>query len=148
MFYLLLALVLFLQSSVLVGIFGSYLFVPDILLSLLFLSSVRGPTNYARGFIGGFLLDVLLDTLGWHASGKLLALFVLSFIKRKFFIETLPSLMVAYLIVALLEHSYRLLLFRYKFYYPLEPVPLLIGFLVELVVVANSCHFLVKSVKS
>jgi hypothetical protein len=76
-----------------------------------------------------------LDTLGWHASGKLLALFVLSFIKRKFFIETLPSLMVAYLIVALLEHSYRLLLFRSKFYYPLEPIPLLIGFLVELAVV-------------
>jgi rod shape-determining protein MreD len=135
MFYLLLALVLFLQSSVLVGIFGSYLFVPDILLSLLFLSSVRGRTNYARGFIGGFLLDVLLDTLGWHASGKLLALFVFSFIKRKFFIETLSSLMVAYLIVALLEHSYRLLLFRYKFYYPLEPIPLLAGFFVELAVV-------------
>jgi hypothetical protein len=135
MFYLLLALVLFLQSSVLVGIFGSYLFVPDLLLSLLFLSNVRGPTSYPRGFIGGFLLDVLLDTLGWHASGKLLALFVLSFIKRKFFIETLPSLMVAYLIVALLEHSYRLLLFRSKFYYPLEPIPLLIGFLVELAVV-------------
>jgi hypothetical protein len=73
--------------------------------------------------------------LGWHASGKLLALFVLSFIKRKFFIETLTSLMVAYLIVALLEHAYRLLLFRSKFYYPLEPIPLLIGFLVELAVV-------------
>jgi len=135
MFYLLLALVLFLQSSVLVGIFGSYLFVPDLLLALLFLSSVIGPSNYAKGFIGGFLLDVLLDTLGWHASGKLLALFVLSFIKRKFFIEILPSLMVAYLIVALLEHAYRLLLFRSKFYYPLEPIPLLIGFLVELAVV-------------
>jgi rod shape-determining protein MreD len=135
MFYLLLAFVLFLQSSVLVGIFGSYLFVPDILLSFLFLSSVRGSTNYPRGFIGGFLLDVLLDTLGWHASGKLLALFVLSFIKRKFFIETLPSLMVAYVIVALLEHAYRLLLFRSKFYYPLKPIPLLIGFLVELAVV-------------
>lgn len=134
-FYLLLALVLFLQSAVLVGIFGSYLFVPDLLLSLLFLSSVKGPTSYARGFIGGFLLDVLLDTLGWHASGKLLASFVLSFIKRKFFIETLTSLMVAYLIVALLEHSYRLLLFRSKFYYPLEPTPLLIGVLVELAVV-------------
>jgi hypothetical protein len=103
MFYLLLALVLFLQSSVLVGIFGSYLFVPDLLLSLLFLSNVGGPTSYPRGFIGGFLLDVLLDTLGWHASGKLLALYVLSFIKRKFFIEILPSLMVAYLIVALLD---------------------------------------------
>jgi rod shape-determining protein MreD len=135
MFYLLLALVLFLQSSVLVGIFGSYLFVPDLLLALLFLSSVRGPTNYARSFIGGVLLDVLLDTLGWHASGKLLALFVLSFIKGKFFIETISSLMVVYLIAALLEHSYRLLLFRSKFYYPLEPVPLLIGFLVELAVV-------------
>jgi len=134
-FYLLLALVFFLQSAVLVGIFGSYLFVPDLLLSLLFLSSVKGPTSYARGFIGGFLLDVLLDTLGWHASGKLLASFVLSFIKRKFFIETLTSLMVAYLIVALLEHSYRLLLFRSKFYYPLEPTPLLIGVLVELAVV-------------
>ncbi len=135
MFYLLLALVLFLQSSVLVGIFGSYLFVPDLLLALLFLSNVGGPTNYARGFIGGFFLDVLLDTLGWHASGKLLALYVLNFIKRKFFIETLPSLMVAYLIVALLEHAYRILLFRSKFYYPLEPVPLLTGFLVELAVV-------------
>jgi rod shape-determining protein MreD len=135
MFYLLLVFVLFLQSSVLVGIFGSYLFVSDLLLALLFLSSVRGPTNYAKGFIGGLLLDVLLDTLGWHASGKLLALYVLSFIKRKFFIETLPSLMVAYFIVALLEHSYRLLLFRSKFYYPLEPIPLLIGFLVELAVV-------------
>jgi rod shape-determining protein MreD len=109
--------------------------VPDLLLSLLFLSNARGRTNYPRGFIGGFLLDVLLDTLGWHASGKLLALFVLSFIKGKFFIETLPSLMVAYLIVALLEHAYRLLLFRSKFYYPLEPIPLLIGFLVELAVV-------------
>jgi len=135
MFYLLLALVLFLQSSVFVGIFGSYLFVPDLLLAFLFLSNARGPTNYARGFIGGFLLDVLLDTLGWHASGKLLALYVLSFIKRKFFIETLPSLMVAYSIVALLEHAYRLFLFRSKFYYPLEPIPLLIGFLVELAVV-------------
>mgnify|MGYP000420882093 CR=1 FL=1 len=135
MFYLLLALVLFLQSSVLVGIFGSYLFVPDLLLALLFLLNARVPTNYPRGFIGGFLLDVLLDTLGWHTSGKLLALFVLSFIKRKFFIETLPSLMVAYLIVALLEHAYRLSLFRSKFYYPLEPIPPLIGFLVELAVV-------------
>lgn len=135
MFYLLLAFVLFLQSSVLVGIFGSYLFVPDLLLSLLFLSSIRGPTNYARGFIGGFLLDVLLDTLGWHASGKLLALFVLSFIKRKFFVETITSLMITYLIVAPLEHAYRLLLFRSKFYYPLEPTPLAIGFLVELAVV-------------
>jgi len=145
MFYLLLALVLFLQSSVLVGIFGSYLFVSDLLLALLFLSNARGPTNYPRGFIGSFLLDVLLDTLGWHASGKLLALFVLSFIKRKFFIETLPSLMVAYLIVALLEHAYRLLLFRYKFYYPLEPIPLLIGFLVELAVVYSFGKKLLKN---
>ena len=135
MFYLLLALVLFLQSSVFVGIFGSYLFVPDLLLALLFLSSARGRTNYARGFVGGLLLDVLLDTLGWHASGKLLALFALSFMKRKFFIETLPSLMAAYFIVALLEHAYRLLLFRFKFYYSLEPIPLLSGFFVELAVV-------------
>jgi hypothetical protein len=51
MFYLLLALALFLQNSVLVGIFGSYLFVPDLLLSLLFLSNARGRTNYPRGFI-------------------------------------------------------------------------------------------------
>jgi hypothetical protein len=36
---------------------------------------------------------------------------------------------------ALLEHAYRLLLFRSKSYYPLEPIPLLIGFLVELAVV-------------
>ncbi len=76
-----------------------------------------------------------MDTLGWHASGKLLALFVLSFIKKKFFTEALASLMVAYLIVAPLEHAYRLLLFRSKFYYPLEPIPLFIGFLVELAVV-------------
>ncbi len=143
--YLLLALILFLQSSALVGLFGSYLFVPDLLLCFLVIRSIRGPVNYAMGFMSGFTLDLLLDTLGWHASGKLLALFFLSIIKKRFYVEVVQSLIVAYSLVALLEHSYRLLIFRSKYYYPLEPLPLFGGFFVELAVVYSFGKKLLKN---
>ncbi|WP_448587827.1 rod shape-determining protein MreD [Thermocrinis sp.] len=134
-FYLVLLLVLILQSSVLVGVFGSYLFVPDLLLCLLFLSSVRDKTDYAKGFFGALLLDLLQDSLGWHASGKLLALFLLDMLKKRFYIESLSSLIIGYMVIAVLEHTYRYVVFRIKYYYPIDFHLLSISFLIEAFVV-------------
>ncbi|WP_448583907.1 rod shape-determining protein MreD [Thermocrinis sp.] len=133
-FYLVLVLILVLQSSVLVGIFESYLFVPDLLLCFLFLSSLKGQVNYGRGFLAGLLLDILQGSLGWHASGKLLALMVLDIIKGRFYINLVSTLIIAYAVVAIIEHAYRYILFRAKYYYPMD-FHALLGFLIELFIV-------------
>ena len=144
-FYLALVVVLVLQSSVLVGLFKSYLFVPDLLLSFLFLSNLKGQTNYRRGFAFGLLLDILQGSFGWHASGKLLALFLLDLLKRRFFTEYLPFLVVGYTTVALVEHTYRYALFRFKYYYPMDVYAVSISFLIELLVVY---YFGLRMIKS
>ena len=144
-FYLVLMVVLILQSSVLVGMFGSYLFAPDLLLCFLFLSNLKGQTSYSRGFAFGLLLDILQGSLGWHASGKLLALFLLDLLKRRFYTEHLPFLMVGYTIVALAEHTYRYALFRFKYYYPMDVYAISISFFIELLVVY---YFGLRMIKS
>ncbi|WP_333785140.1 hypothetical protein [Thermocrinis sp.] len=133
-FYLVLFLILVLQSSVLVGIFKSYLFVPDLLLCFVFLSNLKGQVNYGRGFLGALLLDLLQGSLGWHASGKLLALMILDVAKKVFYVKLISTLVMFYVVIATIEHAYRYLLFRTKYYYPLDFYAL-IGFLIELFIV-------------
>jgi len=144
-FYLALILILFLQSAVLIGIFKSYLFVPDLLLCFLFLSNLRGQISYGKGFLSALLLDILQGSFGWHASGKLLALMVLDLLKKRFYIDNTPTLIMAYTVLALVEHTYRHILFSVKYYYPLEFYVMLAGFIAELLAVYYFGKRVIKS---
>ncbi len=131
-FYLIAFLLAFVQSSLLTGMFVSSLYAPDLVLLYLFYSLYSQPQpDIRKPVISGFFLDLMYDTLGWNMSGKLMASFFLELIKSRYLLVSHLSVLVSYMMVALLEHAFRFFLFRVKYYYSFSPALFILGLFTE-----------------
>ncbi|ADC90003.1 hypothetical protein Thal_1372 [Thermocrinis albus DSM 14484] len=120
-FYWVVFLIAFLQSSVMVPLMGSYLYVPDFVLVVLYTHTVfLERVEYRKGIMSGLFLDILQDSLGWHIAGKTFFLMMIDVVKSRVFLLDRYTFILVYLMMSLMEHFLRLSLFRIKYYYPLS----------------------------
>jgi rod shape-determining protein MreD len=138
-------LLAFIQASVMTGLFVSNLYVPDLVLLYLFLhTSKQEKVDVKKPLISGLYLDLMYDTLGWNISGKLLVSLLLEIFKSRWEFATRLSLMIFYSFVALLEHLFRYILFRLKYYYPFDLRTFSLGFFLELFLLYLLTLFIIK----
>jgi rod shape-determining protein MreD len=138
-------LLAFIQASVMTGLFVSNLYVPDLVLLYLFLhTSKQEKVNVKKPLISGLYLDLMYDTFGWNISGKLLVSLLLEIFKSRWEFATRLSLMIFYSFVALLEHLFRYILFRLKYYYPFDLRTFSLGFFLELFLLYLLTLFIIK----
>lgn len=130
-FYLFAFLLAFLQNSVISTLFPSFFLSPNILLSYLFLNLLR-EEDIKKVLISGLFLDLFQDSLGLNLSGFLLFGIGLGLLKEMFEFPSRVSLVVSYTLLSILEKSWTLLLYRWKYYIPLDPLALLLSYLIEL----------------
>ncbi|MGC8852331.1 MAG: hypothetical protein ACP5P0_01865 [Hydrogenobacter sp.] len=144
-FYVISFLLAFIQASVITGLFVSNLYVPDLILLYLFLHiSRQEKMDIKKPLVSGFYLDIMYDTFGWNISGKLLMSLLLEIFKSRWEFATRLSLMIFYCLVALLEHIFRYVLFRLKYYYPFELRAFFLGFSIELFLLYLLSLFIIK----
>ncbi len=144
-FYIISMLLAFIQASVMTGLFVSNLYVPDLVLLYLFLhTSKQEKVNVKKPLISGLYLDLMYDTFGWNISGKLLVSLLLEIFKSRWEFATRLSLMIFYSFVALLEHLFRYILFRLKYYYPFDLRTFSLGFFLELFLLYLLTLFIIK----
>jgi rod shape-determining protein MreD len=144
-FYIISMLLAFIQASVMTGLFVSNLYVPDLVLLYLFLhTSKQEKVDVKKPLISGLYLDLMYDTLGWNISGKLLVSLLLEIFKSRWEFATRLSLMIFYSFVALLEHLFRYILFRLKYYYPFDLRTFSLGFFLELFLLYLLTLFIIK----
>jgi hypothetical protein len=138
-------LLAFIQASVMTGLFVSNLYVPDLVLLYLFLhTSKQEKVDVKKPLISGLYLDLMYDTFGWNISGKLLVSLLLEIFKSRWEFATRLSLMIFYSFVALLEHLFRYILFRLKYYYPFDLRTFSLGFFLELFLLYLLTLFIIK----
>jgi|GEM_PF-807777 hypothetical protein len=144
-FYIISMLLAFIQASVMTGLFVSNLYVPDLVLLYLFLhTSKQEKVDVKKPLISGLYLDLMYDTFGWNISGKLLVSLLLEIFKSRWEFATRLSLMIFYSFVALLEHLFRYILFRLKYYYPFDLRTFSLGFFLELFLLYLLTLFIIK----
>jgi hypothetical protein len=144
-FYIISMLLAFIQASVMTGLFVSNLYVPDLVLLYLFLhTSKQEKVDVKKPLISGLYLDLMYDTFGWNISGKLLVSLLLEIFKSRWEFATRLSLMIFYSFVALLEHIFRYILFRLKYYYPFDLRTFSLGFFLELFLLYLLTLFIIK----
>jgi hypothetical protein len=130
---------------VMTGLFVSNLYVPDLVLLYLFLhTSKQEKVDVKKPLISGLYLDLMYDTFGWNISGKLLVSLLLEIFKSRWEFATRLSLMIFYSFVALLEHIFRYILFRLKYYYPFDLRTFSLGFFLELFLLYLLTLFIIK----
>jgi len=144
-FYIISMLLAFIQASVMTGLFVSNLYVPDLVLLYLFLhTSKQEKVDVKKPLVSGLYLDLMYDTFGWNISGKLLVSLLLEIFKSRWEFATRLSLMIFYGFVALLEHLFRYILFRLKYYYPFDLRTFSLGFFLELFLLYLLTLFIIK----
>lgn len=115
------------QTFLLLPIFSGYLYVPDFVTVAILYTSLRSlHTDLKKILVPAFTLDLLYDSIGLNLSSKLLVFFVVRAFKDQYIIATRGSLILLSVTVFLVEHIFRYLLFRVKYYYPFEPLNLLL----------------------
>ncbi len=131
-FYLPTLLLAVVQSFLLLPIFSSYLYVPDLVLIALFYKLLTSEENKPLQIIvPSLFLDVLYDSLGWNVSSKILFSFSIFLTKKRFILVSKWALFITFFYSFLMEHLFRYLLLRFKYYYPFEPLRLIVCLLLE-----------------
>jgi len=135
-FYIISFLLAFIQSSFLIGVFKSNLYVPDFVLIYLFLHlSTQKDIDLKKPIISGLYLDIMYDSFGWNVASKVFSTFLIEVFKERWSFGSKLSVVIVYLFIALLEHLLRFLLFRAKYYYPFDVYLFLAGIGVEVLVI-------------
>ncbi len=126
-FYISTFILALIQTFLLLPVFSGYLYTPDfVTVAILYALLKDQDTNPKRVLIPAFVLDLLYDSIGLNISSKLLVFFSTIAFKRKYIITTKGALILLSTIVFVIEHTFKYLLFRIKYYYPFEPTSLML----------------------
>ena len=122
------------QTFLLLPVFSSYLYTPDFVTVAILYKVLRSQhMNLKHVLVPAFFLDMLYDSLGLNMSSKLLVFFATDVFKRKYLIASKEALIIFSMLVFSMEHAFKYLIFRIKYYYSLEPINLVICIFVETV---------------
>ena len=131
MFYVLAFLISFFQSSLISAFFPSILLSPNLLLVYLFLNLLK-KEDLVKVFISGFFLDLFQDSLGFNISGFILFSMVLSLLRERYELPNRLSLIIFYFLLSSIEKLWTFFLFRWKYYVQIDPLIILLSYLVEI----------------
>ncbi len=146
-FYIYTFILAFIQTFLLLPIFSGYLYTPDfVTVAMLYTLLKNQDTDLKKVLIPAFILDLLYDSIGLNISSKLLVFFVVHAFKKKYIITTKGALILLSLIVFIIEHMFKYLLFRIKYYYPFEPINLILCLIFQTVaMVILSRHIITQN---
>lgn len=132
-FYIFAFLLAYFQSSALIALFHSFLFVPNLLLVYFFLELARDEGyGLKRALFSGFFLDLLQDSLGLNLFGYTLFTLMVNAIKTRFEFAHRFSFLFAYALFSSIEKLFIFLLFRLKYFLEFNLWLTLLGFFTEL----------------
>jgi rod shape-determining protein MreD len=122
----LLFILAFLQSAFLSPLFKPGFISPDLVLAFLFAYSFLEKEDIIfKALFGGFVLDILHDTLGLFMSTSVVSAYLMFLFYEKILIKRLSFLAVSFLCFVFINYLLKLLLMGYKFSFELN-IPLLL----------------------
>jgi rod shape-determining protein MreD len=136
--YLVLILVLvFLQTSFLQVFFTPGFIAPDlILIALLSRAYLTGREAILWAILGGFLLDVMTDTLGLHLALETFTLYLFILMNEKLFFKTWLTYLTGAGISLTLKKVLSLAVMELKFSFSFSVLSVILALLLELVLAA------------